>query len=80
MRTDQMVYEDGYDQEQGKPFVPPHPTRIVRENNTRTYIPDLILQEVTLENEALERWLDDGGTINRIIGKNKQVEHEKSYK
>jgi hypothetical protein len=62
MRTDQMVYEDGYDQEQGKPSFPPPPTRIVRENKTRIYIPDPSLQEVTLENEALERWLDDGGT------------------
>jgi hypothetical protein len=60
MRTDQMVYEYGYDQEQGKPCVPPL-TRIVRENKTRTYILDLSLQEGTLESEALERWLDDGG-------------------
>ena len=40
----------------------------------------LTLQEVTLENEALEQWLDDGGTLNRIIETNKQVKHEKLYK
>jgi hypothetical protein len=63
MRTDQMVYEEVYDQEQGKPsFPPPPPTRIVQENKTRIYIPDPSLQEGTPENEALERWLDDGGT------------------
>jgi len=60
MRTDQMVYEDGSNREQGKP---PSPTQIVRENKTRTSIPDISLQELTLENEALDRWLDDGGTL-----------------
>jgi hypothetical protein len=60
-------------QEQGKPFVLPPLTRIVRENKTRTYIPDLNLQEVTLENDALERWLDDGGTINRVLRVKKVV-------
>jgi len=26
----------------------------------------LTLQEVTLENEALEQWLDDGGTLKQL--------------
>jgi hypothetical protein len=61
MRTDQMMYEEIYDQEQGKPSFPPPLTRIVQENKTRIYIPGPSLQEGTPENEALERWLDDGG-------------------
>jgi hypothetical protein len=61
MRTDQMVYEENYDQEHGWPSVSHPPTRIVREKRIRTYIPDPILQEVTFENESIERWLDDGG-------------------
>jgi hypothetical protein len=52
-----MVYVC-YDQEQGMPCVPP-PTPVVRENRTRTSLPDVSLQEV--EAEAMERWLDDGG-------------------
>jgi hypothetical protein len=58
MRTDQMVYAC-YDQERGIPC-DPLPTRVVRENRTRTPLPDVSLQEV--EAEAMERWLDDGGT------------------
>ena len=58
-RTDQMVYEC-YDQERGMPDVTP-PTRVIRENGTRTYLPDAGLQEVDSEAEAMERWLDDGG-------------------
>jgi hypothetical protein len=65
MRTDQMVYEESYDQEHGRPSVSSPPTRIVRENRTRTYIAEEVLQEVTFENEAMERWLDDGGTTGR---------------
>src|SRR5947208_16736214 len=38
-RTDQMVYEC-YDQERGMPDVTP-PTRVMRENGTRIYLPDL---------------------------------------
>ena len=60
MRTDQMVYAY-YDQERGMPCVPP-PTRVVPENQTRTPLPDVSLQEV--ESEAMERWLDDGGASN----------------
>ena len=56
-RTDQMIYEC-YDQERGRPCVPP-PTRVARENRTRTYLPDANLRKV--EAEAMERWLDDGG-------------------
>jgi len=65
MHADQMVYEESSDQEQGKPSVSSPPTQIVRENRTRTSIPDHSLQEVTLENEAIERWLDDGGSEAR---------------
>jgi hypothetical protein len=58
MRTDQLVYVCS-DQERGIPCFPP-PTRVVRENRTRTPLPDVSLQEV--DSEAMERWLDDGGT------------------
>jgi hypothetical protein len=43
-RTDQMVYACS-DQERGMPGVPP-PTRVVRENQSRTSLPDVRLQEV----------------------------------
>jgi hypothetical protein len=66
MRTDQMVYIESYDQEHGRPSVSPPPTPIVRANRTRTYITGLIMQEGTFENEAMERWLDDGGTEGRM--------------
>jgi hypothetical protein len=56
-RTDQMVYAY-YDQEQGMPCVPP-PKPVVRENRTRTSLPDVSPQEV--EAETMERWLDDSG-------------------
>jgi hypothetical protein len=62
MRTDQMVYAETYDQEHGRPSVAPPPTRIVQRNSTRTYIPEYSLQDVTFENEAIDRWIDDGGT------------------
>lgn len=65
MHTDQMVYEESSDQEQGRSSVSSPPTQIMWENRTRTFIPDHILQEVTFENEAIERWLDDGGTEAR---------------
>lgn len=67
MRTDQMVYEESYDQEHGRSAISSPPTQIMRENRTRTYIPDHSLQEVTFENEAVERWLDDGGTEARLL-------------
>ncbi len=57
MRTDQMVYAC-YDQERGRPCVPP-PTRVVRENSTRTPLLDVNLQEV--DSEVMELWLDNGG-------------------
>ena len=59
-RTDQMVYEC-YDQERGMPDVTP-PTRVMRENGTRIYLPDAGLQEVDSEAEVMERWLDDSDT------------------
>ena len=58
MCTDQMVYAC-HDQGRGIPCVPA-PTRVVRENRTRTPLPDVGLPEV--DSEAMERWLDDGGT------------------
>lgn len=61
MRTDQMVYEC-YDQERGMPCCIPPPTQLMREKRTRTYLPDSSLQEGASEGEAIERWLDDGGT------------------
>jgi hypothetical protein len=57
----------------GRPSVSPPPTWIVRKNRTRTYIPDNRLQEVTFENEAIERWLDDGGTEARRRAASKQI-------
>ena len=62
MRTDQMVYACS-DQERGIPGVPA-PTRVVRENRTRTPLPDVSLQEV--DSEAMERWLDDGGASDNV--------------
>ena len=67
MHADQMVYEESSDQEQGRPSVSSPPTQIVWENRTRTFIPNHSLQEVTFENEAIERWLDDGGTEARRL-------------
>jgi hypothetical protein len=66
MRTDQMVYIESYDQEHGRPSVSPPPTPIVRKNRTRTYIPEISRDEGTFEKEAMERWLDDGGTEGRM--------------
>jgi hypothetical protein len=40
------------------PGVPP-PTWVVRENQSRTSLPDVRLQEV--DAGEMERWLDDGG-------------------
>lgn len=65
MHDDQMVYEESSDQEQGKPSVSSPPTQIVRENRKRTSISNHSLQEETFENEAIERWLDDGGSEAR---------------
>jgi hypothetical protein len=62
-----MVYEESYDQEHGRPSVSSPPTQIVRKNMARTYINEQSLQEVTFENEAIDRWLDDGGTEARIL-------------
>jgi hypothetical protein len=59
MRTDQMVYACS-DQERGIPCVPA-PTRAVQENQSRTPLPGVSLQEA--DSEAMERWLDDGGTL-----------------
>jgi hypothetical protein len=59
-RTDQMVYTC-YDQKQGMSCVS-SPTWVVLENRTRTSLPNTSLQEVASEAEAMERWLDDGGT------------------
>lgn len=50
-RTDQMVYAC-YDQERGRSCVPP-PTQVVRENRTKTYLPDANLRKG--EAEAMER-------------------------
>ena len=65
-----MVYECS-DQERGMPDVPPS-TRVMPENGTRTYLPDADLQEV--DSEAMERWLDDGGTqaINATSASSKE--------
>ncbi len=59
-RTDQMVYEY-YDQERGMLCVPPPGLPPMREQRNRTYRPDTDFQEVVSEEEALQRWLDDGG-------------------
>lgn len=66
MRTDQMVYKESYDQVQGRPSVSSPPTPIVQENRTRTYITEMSRGEVSFEKEAMERWLDDGGTEGRM--------------
>src|SRR5204863_665816 len=49
MRTDQMVYEESYDQEQGRPSVSLPPMQIVQKNRTKTYISEHSLQDVTFE-------------------------------
>ena len=53
-----------FDQERGIPGVPA-PTQVVRENRARTPHPDVSLQEV--DSEAMERWLDDGGTPDNEV-------------
>jgi hypothetical protein len=63
-RTDQMVYAC-YDQERGMPCAPP-PMLVVRHNSSRTYRPDASVQEAASLVEAIERWLDDGGTLMRL--------------
>jgi hypothetical protein len=75
-RTDQMVYLC-YDQERGKPCVPPTTTQSVQKQSTSISLPNDYFQEVVSEieatkrwraqgsmseAEALERWLDDGGS------------------
>jgi len=65
MHADQKVYEESSDQEQGKSSASSPPTQIVRENRTRTSISNHSLQEATFEDEAIERWLDDGGSEAR---------------
>lgn len=57
----QMVYKESSDQEQDRHSVSPPPKQIVREN----YILGYFQHEVIFENEAIERWLDDGGTEGR---------------
>jgi hypothetical protein len=53
-----MVYEC-YDQERGMPCAPP-PTGVVRENRTRTYLPEAGFQEVASLTEVMARWHDAG--------------------
>jgi hypothetical protein len=66
LRTDQMVYSC-YDQERGRPCVPPPGLPPVRESRKRTYLPDTDFLEVVSEKEALQRWLDDGGSSNHEV-------------
>ena len=66
LRTDQMVYEC-YDQERGMPCVPPPGIPPVRETRKRTYLPDTDFLEVVSEKEALQRWLDDGGSSDHEV-------------
>jgi hypothetical protein len=66
IRTDQMVYEC-YDQERGMPCVPPPEQPLVREHRNRTYLPDTDFLAVVSEKEALQRWLDDGGSSDRKV-------------
>jgi hypothetical protein len=54
LRTDQMVYAC-YDQERGRPCVPPPGQPPVRESTKRTYLPDTDLLEVVSEKEGLQR-------------------------
>src|SRR5579859_4914586 len=62
-RTDQMVYFS-YDQERGIPCVSPPRSVAVQKPRGRIYLPDESVQEAASLGEALERWLDDGGTAS----------------
>lgn len=66
LRTDQMVYSC-YDQERGMPCVPPLGVSPVREHRNKTSIPDTDFLEVVSEKEALQCWLDDGGSSDREV-------------
>ncbi|GCE23687.1 hypothetical protein [Dictyobacter kobayashii] len=61
VRSDQMVYEY-YDQEQGRPGVPPTPILATRQHRGKTYLPDTSFPNIVAETEAQQRWLDDGGS------------------
>jgi len=61
-----MVYEC-YDQERGMPCVPPPRLPPVREHRKRAYLPGTDFLEVVSEKEALQRWLDDGGSSDHEV-------------
>jgi hypothetical protein len=64
-RSDQMVY-DCYDQERGMPCDPPARS-FVQEHRGKIDLPDDPFQNMISEAEAMQRWLDDGGTSDKEI-------------
>jgi len=59
-RSDQIVYEC-YDQERGVPCELVARS-VIREQRGKIYLPDEHFQDMVSEEEATQRWLDDGGT------------------
>lgn len=63
LRTDQMVYES-YDQEKGIPGIP----RLipgVQEQKIKPSPPDASCQNNVAEMDAIQHWLDDGGSLEK---------------
>jgi hypothetical protein len=63
LRTDQVVYES-YDQEKGIPGIP----RLipgVQEREVKPSPPDASCQDEVAEMDAIQRWLDDGGSLEK---------------
>lgn len=63
LRTDQMVYES-YDQEKGIPGIP-RPIPVMQEHEGKTALPDVSHQGKVFDIDALQRWLDDGGSLEK---------------
>jgi len=61
LRTDQMVCE-WYDQERGLPSVPSPAPIVPKWQRKGTPRPKIDVREEVSSAEAVERWLDDGGT------------------
>jgi len=61
LRTDQMVCEY-YDQERGLPCVPSPAPIVPKWQRKGTPHPKIDVREDVSSAEAIERWLDDGGT------------------
>ena len=60
LRTDQVVYES-YDQEKGIPGIPRR-IPVMHEQEMKPSHPDASCQDEVDEMDAIQRWLDDGGS------------------